>query len=251
MGEALLAGLLSSGKLHPGDIAVVELSEDRRAQLSESYPGLTVTASPVAASGVVIATKPAGAPDAVHLAVAAGAERVLSIAAGVRATALESAAGGSVPVVRCMPNTPAIVGLGASAISAGTHAGPADMEWAREILSAVGIVVEVPEDQLDAVTGVSGSGPAYVFLFAEALRDAGAAAGLSPELSSELAIQTLLGAATLLAEGHGTPEALRAAVTSPNGTTEAAIRTFEELDVRSMVAAAVNAAIHRSKELGA
>jgi len=251
MGEALLSGLLAAGVVTPADVVVVEVSADRRTQLTGLFPGVTVAESPVAAADVVVATKPAGAADAVGAAVAAGAQRVLSIAAGVTASTLEAAAGTAVPVVRCMPNTPALVGQGASAIAAGTHATAGDLEWARTVLGAVGLVVEVPEDQLDAVTGVSGSGPAYVFLFAEALRDAGTAAGLPADLSAQLALQTIVGAAALLADGQGTPEELRAAVTSPNGTTEAAIKKFEELGLRDVVAQAVQAAIGRSRELGA
>jgi pyrroline-5-carboxylate reductase len=251
MGEALLSGLLAADVVAAADVVVIELSAERRAQLADLFPGITVAESPVAAADVVVATKPAGAADAVSAAVAAGAQRVLSIAAGVSASTLEAAAGTALPVVRCMPNTPALVGQGASAIAAGTHATAEDLEWARTVLGAVGLVVEVPEDQLDAVTGVSGSGPAYVVLFAEALRDAGTAAGLPADLSAQLALQTIVGAAALLADGHGTPEELRAAVTSPNGTTEAAIRKFEELGLRDVVAQAVQAAIIRSRELGA
>jgi pyrroline-5-carboxylate reductase len=251
MGEALLSGLLAADVVAAADVVVIELSAERRAQLADLFPGITVAESPVAAADVVVATKPAGAADAVSAAVAAGAQRVLSIAAGVSASTLEAAAGTALPVVRCMPNTPALVGQGASAIAAGTHATAEVLEWARTVLGAVGLVVEVPEDQLDAVTGVSGSGPAYVFLFAEALRDAGTAAGLPADLSAQLALQTIVGAAALLADGHGTPEELRAAVTSPNGTTEAAIKKFEELGLRDVVAQAVQAAIIRSRELGA
>jgi len=251
MGEALLSGLLAAGVVESDDVVVVEVSADRRTQLADLFPGVTVADEPVAAADVVVATKPAGAADAVTTAVAAGAQRVLSIAAGVTTATLEAAAGTDLPVVRCMPNTPALVGQGASAVAAGTHATAQDLEWARTVLGAVGLVVEVPEDQLDAVTGVSGSGPAYVFLFAEALRDAGTAAGLSAELSAQLALQTVVGAAALLADGQGTPEELRAAVTSPNGTTQAAIEKFEELGLRDVVAQAVQAATDRSRQLGA
>jgi len=251
MGEALLSGLLSAGVVAAAEVVVVEVSADRRDELAGRFPGVALSAEPVEAADVVVATKPAGAADVVAAAVAAGAQRVLSIAAGVTTATLEAAAGTELPVVRCMPNTPALVGQGASAVAAGTYATADDLAWARTVLGAVGLVVEVPEDQLDAVTGVSGSGPAYVFLFAEALRDAGAAAGLPPELSAELAVQTVVGAAALLADGQGTPEELRAAVTSPNGTTEAAVRRFEELGLRDVVAQAVQAATDRSRELGA
>ena len=251
MGEALLSGLLSAGVVAAAEVVVVEVSADRRDELAARFPGVALSAEPVEAADVVVATKPAGAADAVAAAVTAGAQRVLSIAAGVTTATLEAAAGTDLPVVRCMPNTPALVGQGASAVAAGTYATADDLAWARTVLGAVGLVVEVPEDQLDAVTGVSGSGPAYVFLFAEALRDAGTAAGLPPDLAAELAVQTVVGAAALLADGQGTPEELRAAVTSPNGTTEAAVRRFEELGLRDIVAQAVQAATDRSRELGA
>ena len=251
MGEALLSGLLAADVVAPAEVVVVEVSAERRDQLTGLFSGVALSEVPVEAADVVVATKPAGAADAVAAAVAAGARRVLSIAAGVTTATLEQAAGTDLPVVRCMPNTPALVGQGASAVAAGTHATDEDLAWARTVLGAVGLVVEVPEDQLDAVTGVSGSGPAYVFLFAEALRDAGVAAGLPADLSAQLAVQTVVGAAALLADGQGTPEELRAAVTSPNGTTQAAIETFEELGLRDVVAQAVRAATDRSRELGA
>ena len=152
---------------------------------------------------------------------AAGAHRVLSIAAGVPLDRLEAWLGEGVPVVRAMPNTPALVGAGAAAIAGGASATDDDLAWAEVVLSAVGTVQRVAEPLLDAVTGLSGSGPAYVFLVAEALIEAGVLAGLPRPVSEALATQTLLGAARLLAESGDSPEALRAAVTSPGGTTAA------------------------------
>jgi pyrroline-5-carboxylate reductase len=175
---------------------------------------------------------------------------VLSIAAGVTIARLEAALGPDVPVVRAMPNTPALVGAGAAAIAPGTTADDDDLAWAESILSAVGIVVRVPEKLLDAVTGLSGSGPAYVFLVAEALIDAGVLAGLPRDVSAALAGQTLLGAARLLTETDDGPEALRAAVTSPGGTTAAGIRALEGACVRAAFMDAVVAATERSRELG-
>jgi pyrroline-5-carboxylate reductase len=155
-----------------------------------------------------------------------------------------------IPVVRAMPNTPALVGAGAAAIAGGTHASDDDLAWAESILGAVGEVVRVPESLLDAVTGLSGSGPAYVFLIAEALIDAGVLAGLPRDVSSRLAIQTLLGSARLLAETGETPDVLRAGVTSPGGTTAAGLRQLEAAGVRSAILEAVAAATARSRELG-
>jgi pyrroline-5-carboxylate reductase len=175
---------------------------------------------------------------------------VLSIAAGVPLARLEADLGEGVPVVRAMPNTPALVGRGAAAIAAGRSADGQDLAWAEGILSAVGTVVRVAEPLLDAVTGLSGSGPAYLFLVAEALTEAGVHAGLPRDTSAVLVVQTLVGSAHLLAETGEGPEALRAAVTSPGGTTAAGLRALEERAVRGAFLAAVEAATRRSRELG-
>jgi pyrroline-5-carboxylate reductase len=211
---------------------------------------LQVVAQPIPADGVIVAVKPGDVATACRAAVAAGTSRVLSIAAGVTIAALEEATGVGVPVVRAMPNTPALVGAGASAIAAGSSAGPADLDWAESLLAAVGIVVRVPEHLLDAVTGLSGSGPAYVYLVAEALIEGGVLAGLPRDVSVELAVHTMLGASRLLAESGSTPEGLRAQVTSPGGTTAAGLRALEAAGVRSAFLEAVVAATERSRELG-
>jgi pyrroline-5-carboxylate reductase len=148
-----------------------------------------------------------------------------------------------------MPNTPALVGLGAAAIARGAHATDADVEWAESILSSVGEVLEVEEALLDAVTGLSGSGPAYVFLLAEALIDAGAAVGLPRDVSVALTEQTLLGSATLLRRSTDGPDVLRRNVTSPGGTTAAGLAVFESANFRQLVADVVRAATERSIEL--
>lgn len=250
MAEALLGGLLAAGRVQPERVAVVEISAERRSELESAFPGVTVVAEPVAADGVILATKPAVAPDVLRTAARVGVGRVLSIAAGVPISTLEQAAGEGVPVVRSMPNTPALVGQGAAAMSPGAHAGPEDLDWARGVLGAVGTVVEVPEPSLDAVTGLSGSGPAYVFLVAEALVQAGVEAGLPRPTADALVRQTILGAARLLTESGEEPEALRAAVTSPGGTTAEGVRVLEERAVRAAFAEAVAAATARSRELG-
>jgi pyrroline-5-carboxylate reductase len=249
MGEALLGGLLAAGR-PAASLAVVEPVEGRRAELAEAFDGITTSAEPVAAAGAVIAVKPHDVPAATTAAVAAGATRVLSIAAGVTVAQLEAAAGPGVAVVRAMPNTPALVGAGAAAIAAGSAASDDDLAWAEGVLGAVGTVVRVPEASLDAVTGLSGSGPAYVFLVAEALMDAGVLAGLPRPTAEALVRQTLLGAARLLAETGDDPAALRAAVTSPGGTTAAGVRELERHGVRSALLEAVAAATERSRELG-
>ncbi|MGI9119709.1 MAG: pyrroline-5-carboxylate reductase [Acidimicrobiales bacterium] len=249
MGEALVSGLLGAGWAQAEECCVVEPVPARRRELSERFPGLGVAEAPPEAEGVVLAVKPGDVAAACRAVSAAGFRRALSIAAGVTLDALEAALG-EVPVVRAMPNTAALVGAGAAAIAPGTRAGEADLAWAEEILASVGDVVRVPEDLLDAVTGLSGSGPAYVFLVAEALTDAGVLVGLPHEVSQRLTIQTLLGAARLLAETGRSPQALRAAVTSPGGTTAAGLRALEAAGVRSALVEAVVAATERSREMG-
>jgi pyrroline-5-carboxylate reductase len=250
MGEALVGGLLRAGTIDAAELRVVEPVADRRAELDKLLPGVAITAEPGAADGTVIAVKPGDVATACRAAAAAGSGRVLSIAAGVTIAALEAELASGTPVVRAMPNTPALVGVGAAAIAAGTTATDDDLAWADSLLGAVGTVVRVKESLLDAVTGLSGSGPAYVFLVAEALIEAGVLAGLPREISTSLSIQTLLGAATLLAQGDDGPEALRAAVTSPGGTTAAGLRTLEQHGVRAAFLEAVAAATERSRQLG-
>jgi pyrroline-5-carboxylate reductase len=203
-----------------------------------------------AADGAVIAVKPSDAEAACRALPAGHVHRVLSIAAGVTLSSLESWLAGPVPVVRAMPNMPALVGAGAAAIASGHTAGPDDLAWAESILEAVGTVVTVTEAALDAVTGLSGSGPAYVFLLAEALIDAGVLVGLSRPVARQLAVQTLLGSARVLDETGDEPATLRAAVTSPGGTTAAGLRALEAGGVRHAVLEAVAAATERSRQLG-
>lgn len=249
MGEALAAGLVTAERYAPDDITVVEAVERRRQDLAAAVPGLDVRSDPSGlAADTIVAVKPG---DVVASLDGLAPTRVLSVAAGVTTAALEAALPAGTPVVRAMPNTPALVGEGAAAIAGGTHAGPDDLAWAVAVLSAVGTVVQVPEAQLDAVTGLSGSGPAYVFLVAEALVDAGVLVGLPRDKATALATQTLLGAATLLASGERSAADRRADVTSPGGTTAAGLRALEAGGVRSAIADAVVAATERSRELGA
>lgn len=245
MGEALLGGLLHAGWT---DLGVVEKLGDRRAELEARFPSVQVLSDPEVADGAVVAVKPNDVRAACNAL--AGTKRVLSIAAGVPIATLEDALGAGTAVVRAMPNTPALVGAGAAAIAAGSGAGEDDLAWAESILGAVGEVVRVPEGLLDAVTGLSGSGPAYVFLVAEALTEAGVLAGLPRDVSARLTVQTLLGSAKLLAETGETPEVLRAQVTSPGGTTAAGIGALESAGVRAAFLDAVRAATNRSRELG-
>jgi len=249
MGEALLGGLLAAGRA-PADLAVAEPVRGRRQVLEARFPGVTLSAGPLEADGVVLAVKPGDAAAAASAAGQVGCRRLLSIAAGVTTATLEAALPAGTPVVRAMPNTPALVGAGAAAVAGGRAATEADLGWAEDVLGAVGVVVRVAEPLLDAVTGLSGSGPAYVFLVAEALIEAGVLVGLPRDVASTLAVHTLLGSARLLAEGAEGPEALRAAVTSPGGTTAAGLAVLEDRAVRAAFLAAVRAATERSQALG-
>jgi pyrroline-5-carboxylate reductase len=254
MGEALLAGLLDAG-WEPEGISLAEVDPDRRRVLEERFPQVRVVPSPawaVADAGlVVVAVKPGDVVAALEQCATTLPEQalVLSIAAGVTLETLETAAPDR-PIVRAMPNTAALVRRGAAAIAPGKHATDADLDMAERVLGAVGVVVRVPESLLDAVTGLSGSGPAYVFLVAEALVEAGVLVGLDRETAAKLVHQTLVGAATLLADGTEGPEALRAAVTSPGGTTAAGLQRLEAHGVRAAFLEAVEAATARSRELG-
>jgi pyrroline-5-carboxylate reductase len=259
MGEALVTGLLSGGWA-ASEITVVEVVAERRAALGDALPGVAVVDEADQAElpgagtdrfGAVVAVKPGDVDAACRALAAAGVGRVLSIAAGVPTARLEAALGDGIPVVRAMPNTPALVGAGVSAIAAGRAAGDDDLVWASSILGAVGQVVTVPEKLLDAVTGLSGSGPAYVFLVVEAMIDAGVLAGLPRDVAETLAIGTVAGAGRLLAETGTSPAELRAAVTSPGGTTAAGLRALEAAGVRAAFLDAVVAATERSRELGA
>lgn len=249
MGAALLGGLLGSGAVASGDVAVVELDIARRQQLADEFEGVTVAAEMPAAHSALVAVKPQHVAGAVTAATAAGATRVLSIAAGVTTATIEAAAPKGTAVIRSMPNTPALVNAGVTAIAPGSHAGDADLDWAETMLESVGLVVRVDEHQLDAVTGLTGSGPAYVFRVAESLIDAGAAAGLPEALLEPMVTQLLVGSAKLLAE-RGDPTALREAVTSPGGTTAAGLAALDEHGLPAAFRAAVDAATARGRELG-
>ena len=251
MAEALVGGMIAHGWAGAGELHVVEPSEARRVELASAVPGLSIGVMPAPETDAVIAVKPDIVAAVLPGLAAAGVRRVLSIAAGVRTGSIESGLGDGATVVRCMPNTPALVGEGAAAIAAGAHATAADLEWAGSILSAVGLVVTVAESDLDAVTGLSGSGPAYVFHLAEGLIAAGVAEGLAPETADALARQTLLGAATLLSESGEDPAVLRTNVTSKGGTTAAGLAVFAEAHFLDLVAEVVGAAAARSRELGA
>lgn len=250
MGSALLSGLVAAGWAPLGDLAVSDTDPTQRARLAEDHPGLTVVDGPIEAPDVLLAVKPDVAEAVLRTLGATGPRRVLSIVAGISSDRLEAALPPGSVVVRAMPNTPSLVGAGVAGLSGGIGATSADLDWAEGILAAVGAVVRVPERQLDAVTGISGSGPAYVFLVAEAMIEAGVTAGLTRDVSRTLVVGTLLGASRMLDETGQDPAELRAAVTSPGGTTAAAVRMLEFKSVRSAFIEAVAAAVERSRQLG-
>jgi len=225
MAEALVGGLIATGWAPAGEIGIIEVVAERRTYLAETFPDVRLADSCAAAcsdaafdvSDVLVAVKPQHVDDVARELGAGGATRALSIAAGVRIAALLDGFGAEARVIRAMPNTPALVGQGAAAIAASANAADDDLAWASQILSAVGMVTVVDENELDAVTGLSGSGPAYIFL---------------------------------LAESAESPAQLRSNVTSPGGTTAAAIAAMQARDLEEIVGQGIAAAVARSVELG-
>ncbi|WP_375482232.1 pyrroline-5-carboxylate reductase [uncultured Jatrophihabitans sp.] len=254
IGEALLSGLLR-GTRTAADVVVGEKYPERAEYLSATF-GVQVleAADAVRRAGVVvIAVKPQDI-DALlaEIAPAVGPQHVIvSVAAGITTAHLEARLPDGVAVVRCMPNTPALVDEAMTAVSAGSHADAAHLEVAEALLASVGKVARVPESQLDAVTALSGSGPAYFFFLVEAMIDAGILLGLPRALAADLIVQTAIGSAVMLRDSGEHPVQLREAVTSPAGTTISAIRELEVHGVRAAILAAIEAAAHRSAELGA
>jgi pyrroline-5-carboxylate reductase len=254
IGEALLSGLLR-GERTAADVVVSEKHPERAAYLSETF-GVQVTDIPTAvkqAETLLIAVKPQDI-DALLAELAKAIETrhlVVSVAAGVTTAHIERALPAGVSVVRCMPNTPALVDEAMTAVAPGSHADEAHLEIAEALLASVGRVVRVPESQLDAVTALSGSGPAYFFYLVEAMIDAGILLGLPRTLAQDLIVQTAIGSAVMLRDSGEHPVQLREAVTSPGGTTIAAIRELEVHGVRAALLAAIEAAARRSRELGA
>ena len=275
IGEALLSGLLRAGK-QVKDMVVAERDTDRAKYLSETYSVLVTTVDDAAenAKFVIVAVKPADVEsvigdiaEAAARAESESAEQVfVTVAAGVTTAYYENKLPAGSPVIRVMPNAPVVVGGGVSALARGRFATPEHLREVSAIFDAVGGVLSLPESQLDAVTAVSGSGPAYFFLMVEALIDAGVAVGLSRPVATDLAVQTMAGSAAMLLERldeaqpvgdaamgtamDTTPAQLRATVTSPGGTTAAGLRELERGGLRSMVADAVLAAKKRSEQLG-
>ncbi|WP_137725230.1 pyrroline-5-carboxylate reductase [Prescottella subtropica] len=256
IGEALISGLLQGGHA-TRDLVVAEQYEPRAQELSAAY-SIRVTTIEDAAEGadvIVVAVKPTDV-DAVLAALGkvdldgAQEQMLVSLAAGIPTVRYEVKLPAGFPVVRVMPNTPMLVGQGASVLAPGRHVKAEHLDLVRSILGAVGTVTVVPESQIDAVTAVSGSGPAYFFLVVEAMIDAGVALGLTRATASELVVQTMVGSAAMLAESGENAHELRAAVTSPGGTTAAAVRQLERGGLRTAFYDALAAARDRSAELG-
>lgn len=256
MGGAILAGILR-GSSSPDEISVVEASSERADLLRQRY-GVAVVGpdalADVAAAAIhVVAVKPHHAPGvlralAPHLSDGA---LVVSVVAGLTTDTLERDLPAGTPVVRVMPNTPALVGAGAAATSRGAHATAEHAATVADLLAGTGLVVEVPEAQQNAVTALSGSGPAYVFAVVEALVDGGVLLGLPRPTATRLAVQTLRGAAAMLEETGEHPTILREQVTSPGGTTAAALRELEEYGLKAAFLTAMRANADRSEEIAA
>jgi pyrroline-5-carboxylate reductase len=254
MAEAMLRGLLRGNDFAPGQVSASGPRRERVEELREKY-GIDATTDnhvPAAAEIVVLSVKPqimSRVLDEVASTISADA-LVISIAAGVPVSTIQSRLAGGTRVIRAMPNTPALVDAAATAIAGGEHVRESDLAEAKRIFDAIGITVILEESQLDAVTGLSGSGPAYVFLILEALSDAGVKVGLSRRTSQLLAAQTLLGSAKLLLETNEHPGRLKDMVTSPGGTAITGLHTLENGGVRTTLMNAVEAATKRSRELG-
>ena len=254
LGEALLSGLLRSG-LPASSLLAAERHHERAAEIAERYG--VATPSPEEAVGVADVVLLVVKPQDMRtlLGEIAGHLRpgalVVSMAAGITSSLVEELLPPGTPVVRVMTNTPVFVDEAMSAVAAGSHAGVEHLELVEELLRPVGKVIRVPESQQDAVTALSGSGPAYFFFLVEAMIDAGILLGLPRAVAAELIVQTAVGSARMLRESGEHPVLLREAVTSPGGTTISAIRTMEDHGVRAAMLAAIEAARDRSRELAA
>ncbi|HUP19197.1 MAG TPA: pyrroline-5-carboxylate reductase [Gemmatimonadota bacterium] len=255
IGRALIGGLVASGAIEPGRIRATRRTPSALEELAGQFPGIVTSIDNAAAvegaSIVVLSVKPQNARDVLdgirpHVASDA---MVVSVLAGVTTATLERALGQELAVVRSMPNTPMIVDEGATAIAGGAFVTPDHLALARRIFEGVGRVEEVPEALMDAVTGLSGSGPAYVYMFVEALTDAGVKQGLPRPVAFRLAAQTVFGAAKLVRDSGKHPAILRDEVTTPGGTAIAAVAELESHGLRTMMIHAVAVATERSRQL--
>lgn len=253
MAEAIVSGMVTGGFCAPEKIIMTDIRPERLADLEREYSVSTSTDNSVVKNAeiVVLAVKPQVMAEVLKgiMPVLRKETLIVSIAAGIPTAKIEAALGGKRRVVRVMPNTPALVGQGASAVAAGTNADEADLEVTETILGCVGLTVRVKENELDAVTALSGSGPAYVFYLLEGMLAAADQMGLDKATARRLALKTLAGAARLMEDTGEAADVLRAKVTSKGGTTEAAIRSMDESGVKDAVIRALLAAQKRSIEL--
>ena len=255
MATALVKGAVSQGVVKAADVIGVARTEASRARFSEQTGARnTASISDVVreAEVLILATKPHDLPSIIQAAELGkfSDKLYISIAAGVTLETMEKLTGGVCRIIRTMPNTPSLVGKGAAAFSLGPRCEDADRDAVQSILGAVGLAVEVPERLIDAVTGLSGSGPAYIYMVIEAMADGGVQEGLPRTDALKLAAQTVAGAAAMVLETGLHPAVLKDMVTSPGGTTIAGLAALEEGAIRSSFIAAVSAAVARAKELG-
>jgi len=254
MGEALAGGILSSGLAQAEDITIHDIQEERLTHFKNRYHvnvSEDISGAIKNSDIIILAVKPQNMEKVLEkIAGAVGNRLVISIAAGVTLGFIEKRLGEKTRAVRVMPNTPALIGEGAAALAGGKNATDNDIATARRIFDSVGVTVVVREDLIDAVTGLSGSGPAYGFIIIDALANAGISQGLEARTALKLAAQTMLGAAKLCLNEDKTPAQLTDMVTSPGGTTIEGIKALETGRIRETLSAAVEAATKRSKELG-
>ena len=256
MATALAKGFVAGGLVKAGSIIASDASPDSlmkfAAEVAGSSSAADNTAAAKAADVVILAVKPQYLTEVLtELRPAIGSETlVVSIAAGIQLTELESHLAAPARVIRVMPNTPSLVGRGASGYSLGKHATPEDSALVGELLRTVGVAYQVPEPQLNGVTGLSSSGPAFVYTVIEAMADAGVRTGLPRAMAADLAAQTVAGAAQMVIQTGQHPAQLRDAVTSPGGTTAAGLAELESQGVRHALASAINAAVEKSKQMG-
>jgi len=255
MGSALIKGILSRNLIAPGKVTVSDVVKEQLEELRKTY-GVCVTKDNKKAVRdsdiIILAVKPQNMAEVLQeiSGILDKSKLIISIAAGISTGYIEECLKKGARVMRVMPNTPALIGEGAAAIARGSYATDEDFAFTRHIFEAVGIAVFVKEELMDAVTGLSGSGPAYAFVIIDALADAGVNMGLGRDIALKLAAQTLLGAAKLCLKGDKHPAELRDMVTSPGGTTIAGLQAMEEGKLRATMMAAVQAATLRAKELG-
>lgn len=252
MGEALISALIESGR-EPSSISITEKRAERATELIDLYgvKAASLEVNVKSADALLLVVKPQDMAITLEEMKSSikNSTLVVSFAAGKRIEFVSAILGGSFPIIRVMPNTPTLVGEGMAAISIGAGVSPAQVAFVRDFLTATGQVVEVAEELQDAVTAVSGSGPAYFFAFVEAMVAAGVKLGLPESVATQLATQTMFGAAKLLATSDKSAQTLRQNVTSPNGTTAAALTSFSESDLSGIVEKAMTAARNRSQEL--